>query len=628
MAIIALVMAIGARERIRLIERRLAGLESALAAGAMPRAAPATEAPGARPQPPPEPIVQTGADAIVPPEPAPAEPSPGGAPLTVPEMPAIEPSFEERFGTRWAVRIGGLALALGGIFLARYAIEAGVIGPIALGALLALCLVAAGEWTRRQEALVSYARVPSAHIPGVLTAAGTTVAYATVYAAYGVYGFLSPAAAFVLLGLVALVTLAAALLHGPALAALGLVGAFLTPMLVATDVPNYWALYVYLAVVSASAFVLARIRMWRWLAIAGVVFGTLWVFPGIADRSVVIPHAFHATVGFALVAVLIVAGLFYGPEATPGRIDGVSSGALAAYVFAAAMLVIANHHDGLTLVVFAVLVAATAAIAWRAEAATAAVPVAGGLAALVLAHWAVDVRIESLVWPAGPAAGAVPEPPGFKVGPHLALGAAFVALFAAGGFLAQGRSERPIGPMLWAATSVLAPIAILIALYYRIAGVERSIPFAGLALLLAAIYAVATEALTKRQPRPGLAAAAAIFASGATAALALALTFALEKGYLTVGLALMVPGNGHPPTIPTQRRSCSQDFTVRLSSARHRRGNCRRPPASFTDSQAVAARYSLRLGRSAHRIWACPLSPPYESATCRGSLALGTHRLI
>ena len=73
MAIIALVMAIGARERIRVIERRLAGLESALAAGAMPRAAPATEAPGARPQPPPEPIAQTGAEAIVPPEPAPAE---------------------------------------------------------------------------------------------------------------------------------------------------------------------------------------------------------------------------------------------------------------------------------------------------------------------------------------------------------------------------------------------------------------------------------------------------------------------------------------------------------------------------------------------------------------------------
>jgi uncharacterized membrane protein len=57
------------------------------------------------------------------------------------------------------------------------------------------------------------------------------VAYATVYAAYALCGFLPPAAAFILLGVVALLTLAAALLHGPALAGLGVVGAFVAPML-------------------------------------------------------------------------------------------------------------------------------------------------------------------------------------------------------------------------------------------------------------------------------------------------------------------------------------------------------------------------------------------------------------
>jgi uncharacterized membrane protein len=61
-------------------------------------------------------------------------------------------------------------------------------------------------------------------------------------------------------------------------------------------------------------------------------------------------------------------------------------------------------------------------------------------------------------------------------------------------------------------------------------------------LLLAALYAIATELLGKRTPRPGLAAAGALFATGAVAALALALTMALEKGWLTVALALMVPG--------------------------------------------------------------------------------------
>src|SRR5258705_414246 len=156
--------------------------------------------------------------------------------------------------------------------------------------------------------------------------------------------------------------------------------------------------------------------------------------------------------------------------------------------------------------------------------------------------WSVQPVVERLVLPGGPSAGAIPDPDLAYTGFHLALGAFFALLFGAAGFLAQGRSERPLVPILWAASSALAPIAILIALYYRVAGWERSIPFAGLALVLAALFAVATETLARRAPRPGSAAAQAIYASGAVAALALSMTFALEKGWLTVALALMVPG--------------------------------------------------------------------------------------
>ena len=184
-------------------------------------------------------------------------------------------------------------------------------------------------------------------MPSILTAAGTTVAFATIYAAYALYGFLGPASAFVLLGIVALATLAAALLHGPALAALGQVGAFVAPLLVATAQPNYWALYLYLAVVTAASFALARARLWRWLAITAVVFGVLWAFPGIADdRFAPTPVALYLVIGFALAAALLVSGLLYGPDAEDGRIDPVSSGALAAYLFAAAVLVLARDHDG------------------------------------------------------------------------------------------------------------------------------------------------------------------------------------------------------------------------------------------------------------------------------------------
>jgi hypothetical protein len=106
----------------------------------------------------------------------------------------------------------GSADWLGGIFTVRYSIQQGWIGPgvrVALGALLGAALVGAGEWLRRNESRSGIAGIPVANIPSILTAAGTTVAYATTYAAYALYGFVGPAAAFVLLGVVALATLAA-----------------------------------------------------------------------------------------------------------------------------------------------------------------------------------------------------------------------------------------------------------------------------------------------------------------------------------------------------------------------------------------------------------------------------------
>jgi uncharacterized membrane protein len=549
-AIIALVRSIELRRLVFGLDARLRALEQGVAPGrtiAAPAAPPRAAAPSA----PPPRAAPEPAPAASPP-PTPPQPPAASVPLARPTAAAPPPSpapisFEERFGTRWVVWVGGVALALGGIFLVRYTIQQGLIGPgvrIALGALLALALVAAGEWARRKENLSGLPGLPSAHIPSVLTAAGTTVAYATVYAAYALYGFLPPAVAFVLLGVVALLTLAAALLHGPALAGLGVVGAFVAPMLIASTNPDYWSLYVYIAVVTGAAFALARARLWLWLAVTAIAFSAAWTLPGMGYSSVEAlgAHVFNALAGFALAAVFLVCGLLYGPPAKPGEVDRLSSFALAVYLLVAALLVLASRHDPVALIAFVFLTAATAAVAWRTEAATGAVPVAALLAAAVMAHWAVNVTIDALIAPGGLVAPTAPEPVRYDYGWHLALAAAWSALFGVAGFAAQGRSPRALAPMLWSAAGVFVPLAMLVALYYRITGLDRSLPFAGLALLLAAIFALATETLTQRERRPGLMAAEAMFATGALAALALALTLALEKGWLTIGLALMVPG--------------------------------------------------------------------------------------
>jgi uncharacterized membrane protein len=560
-SIVGAVLGIGLQRRVRLIEKRLgeydgAGLEAVAARiGGLETRVLALEAPGdgvaplaaAAPLPPPPPIALQPSDLageppgeFAPPPLPPPPPLPAGRTTPVPERPGLE----ERFGTRWVVWVGGLALALGGVFMVRYSIEQGWIGPgvrIGLGALLAAALISTGEWLRRSDGRSDIAGISAANIPSILTAAGTTVAYATVWAAYGLYGFLDPPAAFTLLGVVALVTLGAALLHGPALAALGLVGAEITPLLVASDKPDYWALYIYLAIVTAAAFAMANLRRWRWLAITALAFGLFWTFPGIDAAGTLAPHLLHVVTGFALAALLIVAGLFYGPAAAPGRIDPVSSGAIVVYLAAACVIVMAQDHDSAATIAFAALTAATVAIAWRSAAAAGAVPVAAALAALVIIAWAVDPVTSHLV-ASGPGNGLAPESSPASIAWHFVLAMSFAILFGATGFLAQGRHESATVAVIWAATGVLAPFAMLVALYYRIAGLERSIPFAGLALLLAAWLAVAAEQLTRRPRRPGVASAAALHAAGSAAALALTLTFALEKGWLTVGLALMAPG--------------------------------------------------------------------------------------
>lgn len=544
-AVVALIIAIRSFNQASALRSRVEALEAAsggmTAPVPMPPPLPQQAAPAA-PQ-----TISTTTEAAPPiaPEPPP-QPAPqaAGAETAPPPVPETQPGFEERIGTRWVVWVGGLTLALGGFFMVRYSIEAGLLGPgvrTILGGLFALALLAAGEWTRRKESISQIAALPVANIPAILSAAGTAVAFATVYAAYALYGFLVPATAFILLGLVALGTLAAALLHGPALAGLGVVGAFITPILVSSGEADYWALYIYLAIVTAASFGLARVRLWRWLAVTTIVFALLWTFPGLGP-SIIGPTVFHVIAGFILAALLVVCGFMFGPPADEGQIEPISSGSLAAYLFGTTLIVLTGFHADPAMIAFGLLVAGALFVAWRAESATAAVASAAGFVFIVFAEWAIRANPEMLVVPGGPLPGIGPAATDGSVSLHLVTAAIFAAGFGIAGFLAQGRSSNPTIPIVWSAAAVFTPLALLVALYARIAHLDRSIPFAILAVILAAAFAAATEMLSKREDRPGLQPSIALFATATLAALALALTFALEKGWLTIALALMSLG--------------------------------------------------------------------------------------
>lgn len=478
-------------------ERRLAGLEAfARQVSGQPPIPSAAMPPPLPPTPVEGPIAAWDQLPPLPPLPAsPPEPrTAAGLPPPIPARAAAEPGLEERLGSRWAVWVGGLALGLGGIFLVRYSIEQDLIGPrlrIALGLLFAAALLATGEWLRRREEPLALGAFPSANIPAILTAAGTSTAFATIYAAYALYELVGPAAAFVLLGLVSLLTMAAAILHGPALAALGLLAALASPLLVESREPSPVALVLYLAFATGSAYAVARLRLWRWLALAAA--GGAWLWGGallVSGDGWVGGTAIHLLVQVALAILFLVYDPYRSQPPSDARIDVSVVVVLLGFALIAALAgAEIDSGTGRVLLVGA-LVGLMAAAAFRIPAGASGLGAAGLLTASTLLLWRVasEAAREPLGYVRDLPSAPVPEALTLYVAAALALNALILAVALLR--FALGRDLR-LGPAAWyAGAATLAPLASLIAAYWRVTAFDRSVPFALVAAALGAAFAV------------------------------------------------------------------------------------------------------------------------------------------
>ncbi len=462
--------------------------------------------------------------------------------------------LETALGTRWAVWVGGLALALGGVFLVRYSIEAGIFGPrvrLAAAALFGIVLAAAGELARRRGFRAPIGGVNGAYVPAILTAAATFTLFSTVFAAHALYGFIGTATAFTLLAVIALGTMGLALLHGQALAGLGLLGSYLTPVLVSSDSPAVWTLFGYLAIVLVAAVAIASLRRWRFLAGAAYLGAGLWSTVYISESFAVdaAPLAFLGLVGLAALAGLWLAR----PEAEAEgegeaaalRLDPVSL--VAAFFLFVTATFLARGADGAPVGAgywaASLLLAALAVASWRAR----AVPLlhAFGLAMLFIAGWAIlggNVDVDILygrllfdgVW-LQPGADAFQSWSFMLAGAMLAAGVAVARLKVA---------ARPGNAAAWAFWAALVPLWALLTAWLTLGNLNVDWRFALAALALAAILAAAAE-LTARAEEPAQAGGRAVscFAAGSAVALTLALLAGFGPLLTTVltGLAAIVP---------------------------------------------------------------------------------------
>jgi uncharacterized membrane protein len=194
-----------------------------------------------------------------------------------PEKPSQEKrrDIESVIGGSWFNWIGIIAVTLGVGFFLKLAIDNGWIGPsgrVGFAALLGISLLYVGERLRKRG-LQSFAYI--------LSGGGILVLYLADYAAYNFYHLIGQPSAFLLM---AVVTTTAVLLSvrldALPIAILGLIGGFLTPVMLSSGVDNEVGLFTYVALLDAGVLAIAYFKSWRSLDFlsfaATVAIGVGW----------------------------------------------------------------------------------------------------------------------------------------------------------------------------------------------------------------------------------------------------------------------------------------------------------------------------------------------------------------
>lgn len=408
---------------------------------------------------------------------SPSPPSPiEEAPAVVDSTPEPAASFWRGFDPmRWAIWVGGIALALGGMFLIKQMAEVGLFGPrfrIIMGIVFAVALVWFGDRLRRGIGKLDADPL----IGSVVTGAGLVMGYAVVYAAHAIYGFIGPTLALVVLGAVAVGSVLLAARHTIWIGLVGLLGAYAAPVVLAPVGLANLQLLVYLAFLTAAIHVIARLQSSILLSqVAGAAAG-LWTFAFLAAGTHWL-QATHALIQSLMAAVfLVVLPLRARPAGEPYDRGGAPwSYPLAAIAFFAIGL--AHVQGGVvgptTAVGIVAVIGLFTASAFFEELAVAAILAP---AASVLMAWN---------WPH----------PDFGV----PLGyAAFAALVAIAGFASvyqrvrRWQTDIDIMKAVCVAVVGFPIIAILIPMAWARHGVELPAPFYGLSMLIVALVCAGT----------------------------------------------------------------------------------------------------------------------------------------
>ncbi|WP_027361125.1 DUF2339 domain-containing protein [Halodesulfovibrio aestuarii] len=183
--------------------------------------------------------------------------------------------FEQQFGVRLPVWIGGIALTLAGVFLVKYSIDINLLTPavrVVLGGLLGGTLLYSAEWVRKKTHFENGVRIAQS-----LSGAGIAVLYASLFAATNLYQLISYPLGFSGMAIVTATAVALSLMHGPPIALLGLIGGFCTPALLGPTPPHSLTFFVYLYLLFFGLLLVISRKNWWILSFPTLLGAFFWV---------------------------------------------------------------------------------------------------------------------------------------------------------------------------------------------------------------------------------------------------------------------------------------------------------------------------------------------------------------
>ena len=183
--------------------------------------------------------------------------------------------FERKFAARLPVWIGGIAIALAGFFLVKYSMDHNFLTPLVrviMGGLLGAALMYGADWIRQKTDFANGIRISQA-----MSGAGIVVLYVSIYAAATLYELIPASVGFSGMAVITAATLVLSLRHGVPIAMFGLIGGYVTPMLVSTDNPSIPVLFTYLYFVFTGLMIIIKRKRWWVLAIPSLLGVLAWV---------------------------------------------------------------------------------------------------------------------------------------------------------------------------------------------------------------------------------------------------------------------------------------------------------------------------------------------------------------